>query len=111
LDRVAPPSSASPRTLGLNALTGIDSFWTEIPTAHITPATAGLNALTGIDSFWTDHNLCSAAGHRSSLNALTGIDSFWTRVLGNAMKRTLVFVLTPLRALIVFGLRRDGPRP
>ena len=36
----------------LNALTGIDGFWTKVAKANKANATS-LNALTGIDGFWT----------------------------------------------------------
>ena len=40
------------RLLGLNALMGIDGFWTSLACRdeHLL---LGLNALTGIDGFWT----------------------------------------------------------
>ena len=38
----------------LNALTGIDGFWTQKSYRRpIAPKSGGLNALTGIDGFWT----------------------------------------------------------
>ncbi len=39
-----------------------------------------------------------------SLNALTGIDGFWTHGNGQSGQGLVQFVLTPLRALMVFGL-------
>ena len=37
------------------------------------------------------------------LNALTGIDSFWTELVADYSAEIISEVLTPLRALIVFG--------
>ena len=44
----------------------------------------GLNALTGIDGFWTDSEPIVETGVSPGLNALTGIDGFWT-ILAVAM--------------------------
>jgi len=38
----------------LNALTGIDGFWTSFFPPYYRDFAIGLNALTGIDGFWTD---------------------------------------------------------
>ena len=41
--------------IGLNALTGIDGFWTlTVKSRHHIVRTFSLNALTGIDGFWTN---------------------------------------------------------
>jgi len=120
----------------LNALTGIDSFWTEYSVVNTPEQDIGLNALTGIDSFWTETKkkpkgsvprvltplrALIVFGHKGwrddnksfheSLNALTGIDSFWTQPCPDQRKQGLQQVLTPLRALIVFGLLGSGRLP
>ncbi len=41
--------------------------------------TERLNALTGIDGFWTEREVTDHGRTAGSLNALTGIDGFWTR--------------------------------
>jgi len=41
---------------------------------------------------------------KEGLNALTGIDSFWTCSKKHTRTYRFTAVLTPLRALIVFGL-------
>ena len=66
-------------------------------------STLGLNALTGIDSFWTGSHESQKDHLDMRLNALTGIDSFWTCLLCIRAVASLQPVLTPLRALIVFG--------
>ncbi len=47
------PLGVKEGSIRLNALTGIDSFWTETKEMTILVVPDGLNALTGIDSFWT----------------------------------------------------------
>ena len=62
----------------LNALTGIDGFWTDFDGTHKCTLTRCLNALTGIDGFWTNNVYSIKSRDEIGLNALTGIDGFWT---------------------------------
>jgi len=45
----------------------------------------------------------------TGLNALTGIDGFWTKKEIKMDENLMAQVLTPLRALMVFGLIVDVP--
>jgi len=51
--RIAVYSRNPVRCVSLNALTGIDGFWTSSLRTSSTLCKGGLNALTGIDGFWT----------------------------------------------------------
>jgi len=75
----------------------------EIVTARRGAPKFGLNALTGIDGFWTNCSKLWSDTPSESLNALTGIDGFWTSHERYRGLRARTKVLTPLRALMVFG--------